>query len=412
MGALFYLPLFYGFGLNPLPYRLVAFCVLAINLWMVYRSAESLGASRQVVWIASLVMAYHAALAELFYRTSTIYDILCFFFYLSALTYYIRIRTANRDLGTRQIVVFVLLMVGALNSKEMAVTLPFVILAWEAFYRPPCSWRNYSAISWLWRQNGTALIGFAINAIYILGHKYGSDPLMKMEAYRPVITFGRAITFHRNALAELNYQADPLSPIALAALAIVLTYAAWRRPRPDLRFYWCWILLTVLPIEFLQGRTQFCLYLPLVGWALFAASIFVDLTAAASHCLSKEPLFRRLQCGHIQTALLLIGVIALAAATIQQKRSVVAPRLAAHGSRNWSIIQQLKALALRPRPGDRMIFLNDPYEGWDMLFIAQLTFRQPSLKIWLQNKSALPAAEIAAMDHILSFENSKLILVK
>ena len=47
-----------------------------------------------------------------------------------------------------------------------------------------------------------------------------------------------------------------------------------------------------------------------------------------------------------------------------------------------------------------------------MLFIAQLTFRQPSLKIWLQNKSALPAAEIAAMDHILSFENRKLILVK
>ena len=67
---------------------------------------------------------------------------------------------------------------------------------------------------------------------------------------------------------------------------------------------------------------------------------------------------------------------------------------------------------LHPRPNDRIVILNDPYEGWDMLFIAQLTFRQPSLKIWLQNKSVLPAAEIAAMDHILSFENNKLILVK
>ena len=41
MGALFYLPLFYAFGLNPFPYRIVAFCLLAINLWTVYRLAES-----------------------------------------------------------------------------------------------------------------------------------------------------------------------------------------------------------------------------------------------------------------------------------------------------------------------------------------------------------------------------------
>ena len=357
-------------------------------------------------------MAYHAALAELFYRTSTIYDILCFFFYLSALTYYIRIRAANRILGVRQLVVVLLLMAAALNSKEMAVTLPFLILAWEAFYRPPGSWTSYSTLSWLWRQNRAALIGFAIDAIYILGHRYGTDPLMKMESYRPVITFGRAITFHRNALAELLYLSDPLTPVTLSALAILVTYAAWRRPRPDLRFYWCWILLTVLPIEFLQGRTQFCLYLPLVGWALFAATTFVDMAVAVSQWLGREPLFRRVRPGHIRAALFFMGVIALAAATLQQKRSVVAPRLAAHGTRTWSIIQQLKALDLRPRLEDRIIILNDPYEGWDMLFIAELTFRQPGVKIWLQNKSMLPPAEIAAMDHVLSFENSKLVLLK
>src|SRR5437899_1176318 len=139
---------------------------------MVYRLAGSLGAGREVVWLASLVMAYHAALAELFYRTSTIYDILCFFFYLSALTYYIRIRAANRTLGIRQVVTVLLLMVAALNSKEMAVTLPFLILAWEACYRPPSAWNRHSALCWLWRQNRTALVGFAIDAVYILGHKY------------------------------------------------------------------------------------------------------------------------------------------------------------------------------------------------------------------------------------------------
>jgi hypothetical protein len=233
-----------------------------------------------------------------------------------------------------------------------------------------------------------------------------------MEAYRPVITFGRALTFHRNALAELFYQTDSVSPMALAALAIVVTYVAWRRPRPDLRFYWCWILLTPLPIEFLQGRTQFCLYVPLVGWALFAATMFFDLTGAASRWLSHEPLFTRFRCGHLQTAILVIGVIALAAATLQQKQSVVAPRLATHGARTWSIIQQLHAMDLRPRPDDRIIFLNDPYEGWDMLFIAQLTFRHRGMKISLQNKSALPETEVATMDRILRFENGKLVLVK
>jgi hypothetical protein len=69
-------------------------------------------------------------------------------FFLSALKYYIRVRAVQRELTLRQIVVVILLMVAALNSKEMAVTLPFLILAWEAIYRPPCSWSKHTVLSW------------------------------------------------------------------------------------------------------------------------------------------------------------------------------------------------------------------------------------------------------------------------
>lgn len=411
-GALFYLPLYTLFGLNPFPFRAVVFLLLAVNVVLFYRVARLLGAEELVAGAAALVMSYHAGLAELYYRTSAVYDVLACFFYLSAMLYYLRVRASGRFLGVGEMVTLLLLFLGALNSKEIAATLPLLLVAYECIYHPPETGSREKLRSWLWRDNRILPILAAIDALYVFGRTHGPGALTKIEAYRPVFTLRRAIEFHQNALAELFYQADPLSRGALLAVAVVVTYAAWRTMKRDLRFYWFWILITPLPIEFLPGRTSFCLYVPLVGWSLLGAAVFVGSARGISEWLSREPLFTRVRKPVICGALIAFGAGAYVWATAVQKRTEAAPRLARHGSRTWSIIQQLRAIGLKPRAGDRILFIGDPYEGWDMLFIAQLTFHQPGMRIWLMNKSPKSPPEVAEMDHVLAFQGDTLRLIR
>ena len=410
MGALFYLPLYSVFGLDPLPFRIVIFLILAANVWLSYRFARLLGSTEMVAGLTALMVSYHAAMGELFYRTSTVYDILCFLFYVGAMVYYLSIRARAGTPDRWQAAVWVALFVCALNSKEMAVTLPLLLLAYEWLYHPPVTRREWR--TWIWKQNRLALIGIALNVIYLYGRKYGADPLMQMDAYRPVFTLRRAIEFHRAAIAELFYLPDPLSGTGLIVVALIVTYVAWRCRRGDLRFFWFWIVLTPLPIEFLQNRTHFCLYLPLLGWAMLSATVAMGIVAAASEWLSRERLLARLRQPLLQAVLSAAVVVSLAAETAYRKEALVAQAQAAHGSGTWSVIQQLGSIGLRPRPSDRLIFLNDPYEGWDMLFIAELTFHQRGLRIWLQNKTPLPAAEVDAMDHVFRFDGWRMTQVK
>ena len=51
-------------------------------------------------------------------------------------------------------------------------------------------------------------------------------------------------------------------------------------------------MLTPLPLAVLEGRGAACLYIPLAGWAVFAAVALTDVAGAAARFLADEPLFR------------------------------------------------------------------------------------------------------------------------
>jgi hypothetical protein len=66
------------------------------------------------------------------------------------------------------------------------------------------------------------------------------------------------------------------------------------------------------------------------------------------------------------------------------------------------------------RPAAKLLFLNDPFTGWDMHFIAQVVLKDRESKITLQRKHdhVLSAEEIAAYDHVLRFEDGRLVLLR
>jgi hypothetical protein len=189
-GALYYLPLYHFFSLNPQPYRVVQVGILAASIPMLYYLARLLGCSRSVAFLAVLALCYHAQLADLVFIGSFIYDVLCGFFYFAALTYYIHIREKGRSLRPTEFAAFLALYIFALNSKEMAVTLPPIVLIYEALRRPRFDeWQQF--VHRNWRFAVPALIAVLLTVPYIYGKTQSSNALARVTGYTPDYSWHR-----------------------------------------------------------------------------------------------------------------------------------------------------------------------------------------------------------------------------
>jgi hypothetical protein len=260
MGGLVYVAIYRLAGFHSMPFRVVCFAFLLVNLWLLYRVCLRLTDRREVALLATLLVTYHAWLVNLYYSTGTVYELLCFGFYFAAFDYYLGIRQRGETLRMRQWAGFLALYICALNSKELAVTLPLCILFYE----------------WIWHGLKGSVRGVTISALvtlpYVIGKLTGPDSLAANPLYRPAISPARYLhTFHLY-LNVLFYQ-DHFFRDANTILLVVamLAVAIWRRSRP-LLFAWVFILFSVLPFIFVPHYSGFFLYLPMMGWALYAAT--------------------------------------------------------------------------------------------------------------------------------------------
>ena len=406
MGGLFYVPILTIAGLNPLPYQAALLAILLANVYLVYRFALRLGCGELAAGLAALVVSYHAGLHNLYYNAAFVYDALCCFFYLAAFLYYLRIRQAGGVPRARQIALFLALYLCALNSKEMAVTLPLMMLVYEWIYHRPAAIK-----AWIFGPARLVLYGAALAALDVYGKLFGPDAMVNAEAYHPVFALRRVRDFQRLSLGDLLFGwGSGWGGILL--LWAVLAYLAWRRDRPVLRFLWWFMLLTPLPIEFLIGKSQACLYIPMIGWAIFGSVVFVDLASALARVLEAEPWGRRLGRGGIVALLTAVAIFCWARQNRQYKRTHAEPVMAALGHESWDAIQQFRALNPHVRPGSKVAFLDDPFHSWDMLFLAELWFRDRSVDIHVERHGPLTPEELAKVDYIFTFRNGKLVDLK
>jgi len=126
------------------------------------------------------------------------------------------------------------------------------------------------------------------------------------------------------------------------------------------------------------------------------------------------PLNRACRLGRtwLSAAVVTAGVVFWAYRNADLKRRYVDPNTVDFAPKIWNTIQQLKALQLRIRPQTTMIFLDDPLGSWDMLFIADLEFRDRTLTVRLNRKTPLAPEEIAKADYVLDYRDGRLVQVK
>ena len=410
MAGLFYLPLLEAFGLNPLPYHVVMLAILLGNLYLMYRFARRVGCGEVQSLLATLIVAYHAGLSMLYYNTAFIYDVLCFSFYMGAFLCYARVRAENRLLRGSETALVMGLYLFALDSKEMALTLPMVLLAYEWVYHRPTAWTAREIVSWLRGPGRVMLYCVVLNLVYLYGKAFGPDPLLQAPGYRLELSLERLFAFEKTAMGDLLLTWETFTWRGVVAIWVALAYLAWRRPRPVLRFCWFFLVLTPLPLAVLLGRGAACLYIPLAGWAVFAAVVLTDVAGAAARFLAEEPFFRRAGYAALSAVILCISFFFWAKQNDYLKHDFVRHAMSVLGQETGDTIQKFRALNPRVKSGTDVAFLNDPFDGWDTSFIAELWFRDRTLRFHLQRKASLSPEELAKMT-VFDFQNGRLVQV-
>ncbi|MBI5282422.1 MAG: hypothetical protein HY858_12125 [Candidatus Solibacter usitatus] len=397
MGGVFYTLLYRAFGLNPLPYHAVIAALLLLNCLLAFRFARLLSGSFLTAALATMPLAFHPRMAQLAYLPSYVFDVLCFTFFAAALSYYLSIRSTGRPLSWRQTLLFLTLYVAALESKEMAVTLPLLALLYEALFHPPVTRQD------LWRRLTPSLLAGLLTAVFLLGKALGPDSLLKMDAYRPLLTWQRYAQSSTRFLDILFIGAIPRSmllPAVLLLLASAVVLLFTRGCRNDLRWLLCFVCITPLPVAFIPAREGGCLYIPLLGWALLAASAVFWLCA-------------RLQT-YSRFALPLVLMAAAAGYWVRVERESrrTVPSLLAPGRLTTSVLSQVRSLQPTVPHGSRIYVVHDPFQLWDAKFLFELHYGDPSVSVALGRLTPLPPRDVASMDYVFTFDGGRLVRLK
>jgi hypothetical protein len=450
-GSLYYLPLYHFFFLNPEPYRIVQVVIVAASIPIIYWLSRLLTTSRAVAFLGTVIVSYHADLANLVFRGSFIYDALCGFFYFTALAYYIYVRETGRHLRPLEVTVFLLLYICALNSKEMAVTLPLIALTYEILRCPHLhNWKQF--VHHNWRAAIPPLIAGGLTAIYIYGKTHGRSSLITHDMYRPRYSWHTFLASNAQFVSELRFHHRPILVGALLLLwAAVFVYAFMRRDRA-LQLMAFWVVLVPLPIAFiLPIRGGACLYLLLFGWATIVAKLASDVIALISKCSTS--LGQGVGLGATTGAA--IGIVAthrargaaigaaigaalgVCAAKLSPRRfrafamtllvfgvAILTqwenqrlgriPGIFRSGQRTLHCIESFRSLDLHPASGSNILLKGKlAFENeWTPLFIASLVWNNHSLRIWLDGKNKLSPQQVAEMNYVISFTESETRLLR
>lgn len=373
LGNLFYKVAFAAFGMNPLPYRVVCFALLLVNLWLSYKVARHVCGSEAGAFLTALVAAYHAPLAGVYYATATIYDILAYFFFYAAF-----LMAAQR----RSIAGTCALFVCALNSKEIAVVLPLVIASYEWFCEKERRWRWAAATA-------------ALAAIWAAGKLLASNSMLSNPAYRPA-TDGTVWMEHlRHYLRLMTALAWDWSNWGAALLAAGLLAVAWLARDGAVRWAVALIFLATVPILPIQIRSYYVLYIAHFGWALLCGALVARL--------------RRPWLAAAGAAALLVPLHFWA--TPRMKGDITA-------SQNYvrPLIEQMKEQKIKLKTPPRVLFLDDPFpeDDWVITFVMALLYGEKDIDVMRVKRMdhAPTEAEISTCQAVFRMKDDRLTRVR
>lgn len=407
VGGAYYYSIYELFGLNPLPYHIVIICLLAVNVVLVYHCARLLSGSRSIGWLCSILMAYHARMGLLAYVPAFIYDVLCFTFYFAALLYYLRQRTHDGVVTTYRLFIFLLLYVAALESKEMAVSLPVMIILYELIWHTPD--RSLSRILFWLRHNAfPALLSGLLTLFFIIGKTSGSNSLTIDPSYDPTISFGNFVQSNIRFIKDYFYlnNFDWIDARWLLIIWAFMAIIALVLHSKHMSFAFVMSIIAALPIAFIPGRGGAMLYVPSFGWALLLATLMDRIGGLLSRILPSHSLSRDIK----KSLLLLMAVCLIWSVTYSKNRKTLFALK--HQGEVRMVKEQLQRILPSVEPGSKLAFYNDIFTSWEAKMITELLYKDRSVTVQLHEKLPLGISDFNRMDYVLAFEKDRIVILK
>jgi hypothetical protein len=398
-GALFYASFFHWFGLEALPYRVFCYAVLWLTLPVTYLFVRYATHSREIGVLSVLLHCYHSNLFPLYYGSGCCYDIFAFVFYYSAFAITARARRANRNLSAPECLILAVLFACAVNSKEAAASLPALLLMFEVLHSPPKS------ITWIWREGRSVLVTGSVGLLYLWARFTGPNNLLDHSAYRPVFALSRYLESTATYLNDLSARAELWTSAGAAMLLGSMALIAALMRRRDLWLAWLLVTVGAAPIAFVQPRGVHAYYIPILGYAMFAAILLVAARKSMMRSKAAVPV------AISQAALFLIVYAAM-----WQWQAKTERHLAVYWEELRGIQFALREFQRHPewfRPGSRLLIVNDnfPDHEWASTFIASLVGADKSIHVQtLKKLDPKPARErIASYTTIVGLRDGAMV---
>jgi tetratricopeptide (TPR) repeat protein len=289
------------FELDPLGYHLSSLILHILNVILIYALMNLLQENKMSSLVAGLIFACHPVLTEAVNGISFNEDLLATFFFLLSFILYLKLKPGERSKTGLFILSLVSYLLGLL-SKEMAITLPVIILLYDIFIRQTAGVEGFiHQIIQTFKQRIFLYLGYAaVSILYLFlnfviitkaaeGHHTTPDSIGERILYLPYHLFN----FIRLAVLPINLSADYgysypkhffevynlISVIAVGGL-VIISLVVYKKQRNVFFGIW-WFLLALFPvynlIEIFNPLADRYLYLPLVGFCLVLSLLLTDL---------------------------------------------------------------------------------------------------------------------------------------
>ena len=296
-----------------------------------------------VALTAGLLFAVHPVHGDAIFWLSARSDLLCTFFYLLSMILYVR----GRGKGQRRspTVASVLCFILALLAKEVALSLPFLVVLLDLAAPSPEGFRQR------FRRHLPRFLVYFLVALAYLGLRHTVLPTIGYARFPGVGTalFNMFIYFKLLVL-PMNTGVGPraLVVVTLAIMVVVVMFLRYARmgDRRNMFLGAAWMVTIILPILDVPRRWQ--LYLPSVGFCIFLAIVLAGLVWRRDEYHSR----RVSRLSGVALFLLLSG-----GAAALYHHATVYGRAGALGQR---IVQQVQKLEPNPAKGQVVTAANLP----------------------------------------------------
>lgn len=302
---------YFLWGLNPFGYHLTNLFLHIINALLLYFFINLIAKDKKVSLLCSLLFALHPVNTEAVNVISFREDLLVFLFFISSFIFFIK---SNHYLNKKTTFYFasMALFLLALFSKEMAVTLPIMLLIYDYFFVFSKNVNNQLRV-FLYRYIGYVVILLLFSFIFTANIKEFSFKYSSGSFYINIEKLlDASITYfnwlinptkvHFAFVLTEKYLPMPqrLFIIKLLFFMLIIICSIFvikmRKTSKEIQFAILWFFVILFPVSNIIPMQNYMaaryLYLPMVGFCFLIATLLVKLPTLKIKSISQNALYK------------------------------------------------------------------------------------------------------------------------